>query len=173
MFDGSPKTGKKKKPSYSPHRVRENYSYSIQEVAELTKVDVTTVRRWIRVEGLERIPETRPYLIHSGQLRAFLEKKNSARKQSCSEGKVFCLKCRAPREPKTGSATITELPNNTVRYSASCTVCDTRINRVISNKDHMLARFLDGAEISLNESRCLPRACSLEEEKQLCLNLTP
>lgn len=54
-------------------RIKENYSYTVQEIADLFEIIIATVRRWGRIEGLKRIPKVRPHLVHSSDLRCFLD----------------------------------------------------------------------------------------------------
>jgi len=90
----------KKKRTYSTRFIKDNYPYTVEQIADLFGIDVATVRRWINEEGLVRIPKTRPFLIHSSALRKFLTKKKAKRKQSCKAHEAYCCKCKAPRTPK-------------------------------------------------------------------------
>ena len=168
---------KKKKRTYSLRLIRDNYTYTVEQIADLYGVDVHTVRRWIREDGLKRIPKMRPYLIHSSDLRKFLDKKQKARKQPCKNNEAYCLKCRLPRKPKVNSATITKMPNKSVRMQAKCHHCNTRINRTIKAPDwslsHPLSAYLKDAPKQHNRDDDSHRECNLETGGQYCLNITP
>lgn len=130
-------------------QIKDDYSYYVEQVADSQNVSVATVQRWISQEGLERIPHTRPHLIHSTALAAFLEKKKAKQKKPCAAHEVFCFRCQSPRTPKIGSAVTEPLPNKSIRYKAACSVCGGKINRSIRHADwdenHPLAKFLSDA----------------------------
>lgn len=94
-----------KKYTYSLRLIRADYTYTVEQIADLFGVDIATVRRWISKEGLARIPKTRPHLIHSSALLTFLVKKKSARKQPCQPDQAYCFTCKAPRAPAIGTGT--------------------------------------------------------------------
>ncbi len=51
MPSGKPK----KRYRYNTRLVKDDYSYSVEQIADTWNVDIATVRRWIRLEKLERI----------------------------------------------------------------------------------------------------------------------
>lgn len=167
----------RKKRTYSLHLIRHDYSYTVEQVADLFSIDVATVRRWLSCEGLLRIPKTRPYLIHSSELSAYIQNKQMARKHSCREGQLYCMKCRSPQCPKLNSGRVTELPNGTYRFAAKCQTCNSSMNKVIGRTNwsnfHPLASYLYEAQTNTSESHHSPRECPLGEKGQLCLILTP
>lgn len=134
-----------KKRTYSLKLIKADYTYSIEQIVDLFDVDIATVRHWIR-DGLKRIPETRPYLVHSSDLRSFLDKKQKARKHSCGEQEVFCCRCQAARTPKMGTAKAKVIPNGSVLLQAICSVCNGKINKSIKRQSwsgsHPMAIFL-------------------------------
>jgi len=157
----------RKKRSYSLRAVRDNYSYAIDQVADLLGVETTTVQRWIRLEGLQRIPKTRPHLVHSSDLKAFLSSKKQARKQSCKEDELFCLKCRRPQNPVVGGLSFIMLPNASVRLQGHCSVCNCKINKTIKgsewSKNHLLWRRLHDATEQHNAEQHQQRECQFQE----------
>lgn len=161
---------------YNKRLIKDDYSYSVEQVADLSCVSVATVRRWIRLEGLKRIPSTRPHLIHSSELRAFREMQHSKRKKTCASHEVFCFRCQMPRTPKIGSATIILLPNTSIRFNALCTECGGKMNRSIRGvewaQNHPLAQYLSGALGEHNRVHPTHRECSLQKEDSTCLNIT-
>lgn len=168
---------KHKKRTYPLRLIRNNYSYTVEQIADLFGLDVHTVRRWIREDGLKRVPKTRPYLIHSSELKKFLQKKQKARKRPCKDNEAYCLKCRAPRTPKNNSAITVDLPNKSVRMKARCSICNSKINRTIKAADwsdsHPLYAYLKDAPKQHNGTHDSPPECNLEEGEQYCLNITP
>ncbi|MBK6896403.1 MAG: helix-turn-helix domain-containing protein [Alphaproteobacteria bacterium] len=166
-----------KKRTYNVRLVKENYTYTVEQIADLFGIDVATVRRWIKDEGLERIPKTRPFLIHSSALKSFLTKKKAKRKKPTLPDEVYCCKCRVSRTPKKGSAKIKSQPNGALFFQAKCAGCKGKINKAIKLEDwsekHPLAAYLHDAMKQHNGKHSSHRKCQLQEGEQLCLNLTP
>ncbi len=166
----------KKKRNYNTRLIRDDYSYYVEQVADMFGVDVASVRRWMREEGLNRIPNTRPHLIHSSELYSFIEKRQSARKKPCAGYEVFCFRCQWPRTPKMASAVVAPLPNKSVCYKAICSECGGVMNRTIRasewNEMHPLAAYLSDATGDHNGVQSTHRECSLQIEEESCLNIT-
>ncbi|WP_161973858.1 helix-turn-helix domain-containing protein [Hwanghaeella grinnelliae] len=120
---------------YSLAPIRGNYTYSVGEVAELYGIADATVFRWIRDEGLKRLPGSKKYYIHSGDLRRFLERLNKRNKKPSSDGEIYCCKCRVPRRPSNNTIQAEDLPNGTIRVKAKCGVCGTGQFKVVSSKN--------------------------------------
>ena len=165
-----------KKQRYSLKPIRLDYTYSVDELAELYDLTPDTVFRWIRNEGLKRIPDSRKYYVHSSDLLNFLEKRNSKNKRPCKDGEIFCCKCRKPRKPKPASLKSKKLPNKTVQISGKCLVCETRLNTFVSGKKwskkhsfHPDNNALTKPHSGEHES---PRKCQTTKGEQLCLNIT-
>jgi excisionase family DNA binding protein len=154
---------------YNTRLIKANYSYTVEQVADLLTVDVGTVRRWINKEGLKRIPNVRPHLIHSSDLKAFLEVKQRKEKKPCASHEVFCMTCRVPRVPRADSAVVETLPNHSIRYKAACGVCDGKINRTIRmaewNEKHPLAAYLNEAANAHDGTHLMHLTCPLQKEK--------
>lgn len=158
----------KKKRTYNTRLIKDDYSYYVEEVADLFGVDVATVRRWIREKGLERIPNTRPHLIHSTALRVFAEKKQGKNKKPCAPNEAFCFRCQTPRPPQAGSASAIILANSSIRVTAQCSVCCGTMHRAVRgmdwNEKHPLAAYLRDALGEHNRVQSLPREYPLQRE---------
>ncbi len=167
----------KKKRTYSTRFIKDNYSYTVEQIADLFGIDVATVRRWIKEEGLMRIPKTRPFLIHSSALKKFLTKKKAKHKQFCKTHEAFCCKCKAPRTPKSGTGKAVKLPNGSIRFQGQCAICHTKVNKTIKGADwakkHPLKAYLSDTTKQHNRKHSTPLKCQLQGDGQLCLNLTP
>lgn len=163
--------------THSLRLIKENYTYTLEQIADLFGLDVTTVRRWVRDEGLERIPKTRPYLVHSSMLKAFLHKKQSVRKQACGLAEAFCCKCRGPRAPAPGTGSAIALPNKCVRFQAHCATCGSTMNKLIKavewSGNHPLVHYIHDVPKQHNGVSLQHRECHFQKEEQLCLNLIP
>lgn len=156
---------KRKSQTYSPHALKANYSYTLEQISDLYGVDIATVRRWIRVDGLNRVPGVRPYLVHSSDLKAFLVRRQKARRRPCAPHQLFCLRCRLPQTPQMGTGTVEQLPNTAIRFKAKCAACGGKILKVISHvnwaENHPLAAYLHETLEQLNGVRSQPPECSL------------
>lgn len=166
----------KRRRRHSTRLIKDNYSYHVEQIADLFRVEVSTIRRWVREEGLERIPNTRPHLIHSSKLKAFIQKQQAKRKKPCAENEAFCLRCQSPRIPLTGSGVAVPLPNGCIRFKAKCGECRGKINQNIKaahwHKNHPLAVFLTDATREHKGVQSTHRECSLHMEEESCLNIT-
>lgn len=155
---------------YSLAPIRGNYTYTVEEVAELYSIVSDTVFRWIREEGLKRLPGSKKYYIHSGDLRRFLERKNKRNKKPCSDGEIYCCKCRVPRRPSMNAVQAENLPNGTIRVKAKCGVCGTGQFKVISGKNwsesHPLYPNRNGPTIEHSGANGWPRNCQTCEGDQ-------
>ena len=166
----------RKKRTYNVRLVKTNYSYTVEQIADLFRIDVATVRRWIKHEGLEKIPKTRPFLIHSSALRYFLTKKKKKRKNPCRPHEVFCFKCQVSSTPKKDTGKIKKQPNGSLLFQALCETCKGKINKAVKGADwsekHPLAAYLYDATKQHNGKHLSRRECQLQGGEQLCLNLT-
>ena len=165
-----------RKHRYSLKPLRRNYTYSVDEVAELYSITPDTVFRWIRNEGLKRIPQSRKYFVHSGDLTKFLMKRSAKNKRPCNEDEIFCCKCRKPQKPEPASLEFKNLPNNTIRVIGKCCVCGTRMNKPVSakkwSKIHPFHPDRDAPTRPHSGEHGSPRECQTRKGEQLCLNIT-
>jgi len=163
------------KPRYSLKPIRRNYTYSVDEIAELFGITPDTVFRWIRNEGLKRIPQSRKYFVHSAELTKFLTKRNAKNKQPCNEDEIFCCKCRKPRKPEPASLEFRHLPNKTIRVIGKCCVCGIRMNKLVSatkwSKCHSLHPDKNAPTRPHSGEHASPRECQTRKGEQLCLNI--
>jgi len=80
-----------KKRTYNTRLIKRDYSYFVCEIADLFDLHPQAVRRWITA-GLAIIDERRPFLIHGRDLIAFLNERQSQRKQPCAADELYCLR---------------------------------------------------------------------------------
>lgn len=165
-----------KKQIYSLKFIRQNYTYSVYEIAEIYNLTPDTVFRWIRYEGLLRITSSKKYFIHSSELLKFLKQRNGKNKKPCEYGEIYCCKCRLPRNPKPSSLTNKKCPNETIRISAKCGTCDTHIFTIVSSKKwsktHPFHPDKNTAIKRHSGEHKTPHKCQTQEGEQLCLNIT-
>ena len=84
-------------------RVKLHRSYSVEEAARLLRVHKNTVRTWIKT-GLQPIDERRPTLILGRELARFLHDRRQRGRKRCQPGQLYCVRCRAPKDPAAGAA---------------------------------------------------------------------
>jgi transcription elongation factor Elf1 len=70
--------------------------------------------------------------MNDGELKAFLEKRQSRHKAKCQPHEFYCLRCRAPRLAWGGLVDAVQL--SVIRYNltAFCGVCEGSVHRLIS-----------------------------------------
>lgn len=165
-----------KKRKYNLKRVRRNYTYSVEDIAELLSVSDMTVFRWIADEGLKRLPDSKKYFVHSTHLIAFLEQKNGKNKKPCQDDEIYCCKCRKPQRPDLQTLKVKNIPNGTIRVLGKCGGCRTSINKVVSgkewNENHPLYPNINADQKQHNGESESQRNCKDRKDGQLCLNLT-
>lgn len=165
-----------KRRRYNLSRIRVNYTYSVEEIAELWGIATMTVFRWIADEGLSRLPNSKKYFVHGSELRKFLERKNSKNKTPCADHEIYCCKCRKPQLPNLQAIEINSLPNGTIRVLSRCFICSTAVNKVISGKiwhqNHPLHPNINADRKPHRGESESPGKCKDQKDGQLCLNLT-
>lgn len=162
--------------TYNLQVIRQDYTYTVQQVADLLGTCQHTVLRWLK-EGLHPLPATRPYLIYSKRLHAFLAKRQTERKHPCAPDQMFCMKCRHPRGVVAGTLTLQPTKNTFLRLMGNCGVCGTRMGQIVKpekwGKTHPLFVCMQASVVEHNGAQQTQRACSVEKGVQLCLNLPP
>jgi excisionase family DNA binding protein len=165
------------KQTYTLKPIRRDYTYSVEEIAELYGITPDTVFRWIRNEGLRRIEASKKYFVHGSELAKFLEQRNVKNKKPCKEGEIYCCKCRQGKPPKPYTLKIKKLPNKTLRVFAKCSVCDARMNTVVSGKkwteNHPFYPDKNASTKPHSGESESQRKCQTQAREQLCPNITP
>jgi hypothetical protein len=164
-----------KRRRYQLSLIRQDYTYTVQQIADLFGLCNHTVLEWVKT-GLKPIPQTRPYLIHSAMLYDFLATRQARRKQACQPHEIFCLKCRQPRSPAQGTLTTQPTKNDFIRLMGQCACCGTRMNKIIKPADwhanHPLQAYLQPSVKQHNVAQQTQPKPSVEQGGQLWLNLT-
>jgi Helix-turn-helix domain len=115
----------------NPRRVKIHRNYTIEEVARLFDAHKNTVRGWLR-QGLRPIDGNRPTLIHGRDLAAFLDACRRQSRQACGPGRIYCVKCREPKEPAGGMADYITVSPTSGNLRGICPACHTLIHRRVS-----------------------------------------
>jgi helix-turn-helix protein len=163
-----PSKGRARPRRHALNRIKTGISYDVAEVAKLFAVHRNTVRQWLR-EGLKTIDDRRPLLIHGAALKAFLAKRQQARKHLCRLDEFFCFKCRAPRTPYGAMADVAQHTAKIAKLTAICAVCETEMHRTIRRADlGKLASMLDLRSMASERLKDRPEPianCDFEKDR--------
>jgi hypothetical protein len=122
---------RRKSRTYNVRLIRRDYSYTVQEIAELFNLHPNAVRRWVK-DKLRTIDTHRPQLIHGSDLIEFLSRRQQGRKRGCGPDEMYCFGCHEPRRPAGGRVAVEHLGPSRLILRGSCELCGTRMNRAIS-----------------------------------------
>jgi hypothetical protein len=116
---------------YSVRRIKSRVTYSTREIAELLGVHTATVLKWYKSD-LEKIDNSRPFLVMGTALKHFLSNRQTKRRRPCGPHQMMCMKCRMPVTADPHSFHVTNCNAKTALVSANCSICGTRVNRSAS-----------------------------------------
>lgn len=125
--------GSKLSKKINPNCVKIHRNYSVEETANLLFVHKNTVLKWIK-NGLTTVDNNKPILILGFVLKEFLRKKLSTNKRRCKTEEIYCMKCKKPQEPFEKMVDYIYVNKNTGRLNGVCSVCNSSINKFVSNK---------------------------------------
>ena len=103
----------------------------MEEAARLLRVHKNTVRAWIKT-GLQSIDERRPMLILGRDLARFLHERRQRSRKRCQPGQLYCVRCRAPKEPAARSAEYVPMTAGSGNIRGRCGTCGTVMWRRVS-----------------------------------------
>lgn len=115
----------------NPRSIKAARSYTIPELSDALGVSVGTVRGWVR-NGLPAMTNRRPYLVHGGALRDYLEDRRSKAKTPLSEAELYCLTCKRGRLPLGMMVDCMAQSPKTARLVGLCATCGGTCNRMVS-----------------------------------------
>ena len=115
----------------NPRRAKIHRSYSVDEAAKLFNCHRNTIRNWQKL-GLKAIDGKHPVVFEGLTLAAFLEARRSARRRRLKPGEIYCLPCRAPKEPAGDMAEYVHLTDVRGNLRGICPTCGRLIHRVVS-----------------------------------------
>ena len=114
------------------HRlVKIHRSYTVEEIANLFGSHKNTVRNWVK-DGLATSDDKRPMLILGHDLVAFLQSRRVKNKQTCKDGEIYCVRCRAPKLPAADMAEYSPVTEKFGNLIAICPDCNSIMNRRVS-----------------------------------------
>jgi hypothetical protein len=115
----------------NPRRVKIHRSYTVDEVAQLFRVHKNTVRAWVKA-GLQTIDERRLTLILGRVLACFLHERRQRTRQRCQPGQLYCIRCRAPKDPAGRVAEYVAITPISGNIRGRCGTCGTVMWRRVS-----------------------------------------
>ena len=115
----------------NPRRVESHRNYTVDEVAQLFRVHKNTARAWIKA-GLQTIDERRPTLILGCELARFLHERRQRTRQRCQPGQLYCLRCRAPKDPAGRMAEYVPMTAASGNLKGRCATCGAVMWRRVS-----------------------------------------
>jgi hypothetical protein len=115
----------------SSRRIRAHLTYSVAEAADVTGSHRNTVRHWLR-SGLQPVDDRQPTIIKGAIFKAFIDARKAKRRQPCGPGRLYCLKCRAPKRPAFGEVEYEADTPKLGRLIGICPDCERLIHRCAS-----------------------------------------
>jgi len=120
-----------RKRAPNPRRAKKHRSYTVEEAARLFGCHRNTIRHWQK-QGLKPVDGKRPVVFEGLTLAAFLEARRGARRRCLKPGEIYCLPCRAPKEPAGDMVEYVPLTEARGNLRGICPTCDRLIHRVVS-----------------------------------------
>ncbi|MEM6489761.1 MAG: helix-turn-helix domain-containing protein [Pseudomonadota bacterium] len=120
-------------------RVKRHAVYTVAEAAEVTGMHRQTVVRWIRHGGLPAARDARPWLISGGDLKDWLLERRAATRCTLAPREIYCLACRAARQPYADLVEERRYRHGTTLLIALCPCGTSLMHRVVRDAD--LPRF--------------------------------
>jgi excisionase family DNA binding protein len=115
----------------NPRSVKTARTYTIDEAADALGVSIGTIRSWVK-SGLPLMKSRKPFLILGDNLRGFLQARAANSKVSLLAGQLYCLTCKAGREPLGMMVDCIPQTAKTARLTGLCDVCSGTCNQIVS-----------------------------------------
>jgi hypothetical protein len=112
-------------------RIKQKYSYLIEELAKVCAVHPNTVHRWIKM-GMPRIDDAYPYLVYGEQVIEFLKAQQAKNKITLALDAFYCFACQTSRGAWGKMADLTMTHHKIGNLKALCEHCDKPMNKRIS-----------------------------------------
>lgn len=114
-------------------------TYTVREAAKLLEVHYSTVRRWLKVDGLKKLDDQKPTIIAGSELVRFGASRKTI-KYPCRLTEAFCFRCREPRKAALAACEITSVSGTGCNIRLLCETCATVMHKVVPwRKMHLLA----------------------------------
>lgn len=141
----------------SPNLIKTHYVYTVWEAAQALGRHRQTIIRWIKDKKLIADRSKVPWLIKGKDLKEFLGHRRIKSKTKLALHHLFCLGCKAPKEPDGKFAEYTQATPTTGMFKALCPTCGSIINKVVRRADLEAIR----AKIEVTVQQANPRLVSL------------
>jgi hypothetical protein len=115
----------------NPRLIKIHRTYSVDEAARCLRVHKNTVRRWQK-SGLVPVEGKGLTIFRGAELRAFLEERRRRAKSPCPPGTMYCLRCRAPKEPLGRMADLICSSPTAGNLRGLCPDCEGLMNRRVN-----------------------------------------
>ena len=137
-----------RRPKY--RLVKIHRSYTVEEIAQLLGTHKNTVRTWVKA-GLPTCDERRPALILGRDLAAYLKARRTKNKRPCQPGEMYCVRCRAPKQPAGQMAEYEPVTEKFGSLKGICPDCESMIYRRASFAK--LSQVKGNLDVSIPEAR--------------------
>lgn len=131
----------------SAQRIKANRQYTYDELAEAVGVTVQTVRSW-RCDGLPVMMDQIPHLVMGYHAKDFVTKRARKARQPLKDHEVYCMRCKAPRDPFGMMADYIPINTDRGRLKTLCGTCEGQCMRLVRAKD--IPRLSEKLEIAIN-----------------------
>ncbi|MFC4667565.1 helix-turn-helix domain-containing protein [Seohaeicola nanhaiensis] len=115
-------------------RVKVHRTYTLAELADILGVTIGTVRRWCK-DGLPCFKDARPFIVRGCDFKQFHADRLARKTTKLKPLEVFCLGCKAPRQPQAGLVDFEHMDTSRVRIMAICPTCEGMARRIIGRQD--------------------------------------
>jgi hypothetical protein len=117
--------------NHNPNWAKVNRNYSFEEVAAVFGVHKNTVAGWVK-NGLPCLKDKRPFLILGADIRSYLQRQRSGKKQKCKQDELFCMRCKMPTKPAENF--VEYFPSSKTKgcLKGFCSICECIINKFVS-----------------------------------------
>lgn len=126
-------------------RVRSNRPYTIVTLAELLEVNPATIRRWIKLHGLDSaITDTRrPIILNGAKIKDWMKARQADKRQPCAPNEMYCVRCKAPRRIKAETFHIFQRKASKLAAKGECEACGLTLQRFgsVANRAALEAVF--------------------------------
>ena len=120
---------RKRRPNFRLVKIHRNYT--VEEAARQLGTHKNTVRAWVKA-GLPTCDTKRPTLILGRELAAYLQARRAKNKRPCQPGEIYCVRCRAPKQPAGDMAEYQPITASLGSLIGICPDCERMIYRCAS-----------------------------------------
>jgi hypothetical protein len=153
---------------FDARRVKIHRSYAVDEAARVLRSHKNTIRNWLK-RGLPTVDTHRPHLIRGADLKEFVTAKQMRGKTRCRGGQLYCVRCRAAKQPARQIAEYLPITPTSGNLRGSCPDCGTRIFRRVSLRQLAsatgdLAVLVPQGQQRITDWAALSPSCDLKAE---------